>query len=401
MNLLYLAHRIPFPPNKGDKIRSYHQIACLAKHHRIHLACLADDPDDLQYIEPLQKLCASVDVVYREGRTALLSSVRAFWTGRPLSVEAFYSKQLQHAVDQLLTKEKIDCVFAFSSTMAEYVRHVTDIPRVMDFVDMDSEKWRLYASFHMPPRSMLYRLESHRLSAYERQVGQAFDHSIVISEDEAVTLRRSVMNRPISVIPNGVDLEYYRPPSAAQPHPEQLSVVFSGAMDYFPNVDAVDHFCTNIFPRIAQRVPRVRLWIVGRNPSSRVRALGKHHGVEVTGTVPDVRPFLARAQVAVAPLRIARGIQNKILEAMAMRLPVVGTSCAFQGTFATSADGVRIADAPDEFADAVITLLLDREAQRMSAARARAYVERHHHWETHLDRLVSLLRDMKLPSRAA
>ncbi len=401
MNLLYLAHRIPFPPNKGDKIRSYHQIAHMTKSHRVHLACLVDDPQDLRHIRPLEKLCASVSAVYRGSRSAFLASTRALWTRRPLSVEAFYSKKLQDAVDRLLAQEKIDCIFAFSSTMAEYVARVTDIPRVMDFVDMDSEKWRLYASFHTPPRSVLYKLESHRLSAYERQVGQTFDHSIVISEEEAITLRRGVTHRPISVIPNGVDLNYFQSQVSAPSRSDHPLIVFSGAMDYFPNIDAVHYFCTDILPRITRRVPHARLSIVGRSPDSRVQALSKLRNVEVTGTVPDVRPFLSRAHVAVAPLRIARGIQNKILEAMAMRLPVVGTSCAFQGTFATSGDGIRIADTPDEFAEGVTTFLLDREEQYACASRARAYVERYHHWETQLEKLDSILRQALLSSRAA
>jgi sugar transferase (PEP-CTERM/EpsH1 system associated) len=323
------------------------------------------------------------------------------WTGLPLSVEAFYSKKLQDAVDRLLAKEKIDCIFTFSSTMAEYVARVTDIPRVMDFVDMDSEKWRLYASFHTAPRSVLYKLESRRLSAYERQIGQTFDHSIVISEEEAITLRRGVTSRPISVIPNGVDLNYFQSHVSAKPGSDQPLIVFSGAMDYFPNIDAVDYFCAHIFPRITQRVPHARLCIVGRSPDARVRALSKLRNVEVTGTVPDVRPFLSHAHVAVAPLRIARGIQNKILEAMAMRLPVVGTSCAFQGILANSGDGIRIADTPDEFAQAVTTFLLDQKEQHMCSAKARAYVERHHHWETHLEKLASILHDIKPSSRAA
>jgi sugar transferase (PEP-CTERM/EpsH1 system associated) len=391
MNILYLAHRIPYPPNKGDKIRSFHQIRYLSHKHTVHLACLVDEPEDLRYINDLEKYCSSVEAVYRSKTAARTSALWALPTQRPLSVASFYSRELQQRIAHRLRSEKFDRIFVFSSTMAEYVRHVTEIPKIIDFVDADSEKWRLYADYHPFPLSQIYRLEADRLARYERDVAQAFAHAIFISEQEANVLEGVIDKRSISVIPNGIDLDYFTPDEELMSRCHGAFIVFTGAMDYFPNVDAVRYFCRAIFPLIREVEPEAQFYIVGRHPMRQVRALAYQPHVIVTGSVPDVRPYLATARVAVAPLRIARGVQNKILEAMAMGLPVVGTREAFQGLQATSTDGIRIADDPQHFAGEVMALLENRDLQRRCSQQARQYVRRSYRWQDHGACLESLL----------
>lgn len=391
MNILYLAHRIPYPPNKGDKIRSFHQIRYLSRRHRVHLCCLVDDKQDLAHLRVLADYCASVHAVYRDKTAARCLAARALWSKRPLSVAAFYSGDLRRRIDQQLASQQIDRILVFSSAMAEYVRNVPRVPKVMDFVDVDSEKWRLYAAYHRFPISHLYKLEASRLAHYEEEIANSFDHSIFVSDREASLLRRRLPDRPISVIPNGVDLDYFYPNGQDVSGATRPTIVFTAAMDYFPNVDAVQHFCQDIFPRVLKAVPEARFNIVGRNPARSVWRLGREPNVVVTGAVPDVRPFLADARVSVAPLRIARGVQNKILEAMAMGVPVVATAGAAQGIDAGARGDLVIADDPREFAQCVVDILRDGSLRQHLSTRVRNCVEARYRWEHHLDGLEQIL----------
>lgn len=390
MNILYITHRIPYPPNKGEKIRAFHQLRQLAKKHAVHLACLVDDPEDLQHVSVLEQYCASVDVVYRSKVVSLLQATGALLTASPLSVASFYSRKLATKIRLRLQTANIDRIIVFSSAMAAYVRHVSDIPKIMDFVDVDSEKWRLYTDYHSFPLSWVYKVEANRLARYEEEVAREFAYSLFVSQTEAELFAQRIDDRPIGVIPNGVDLEYFIPPAQQQREAAPV-MVFTGAMDYFPNVDAVGYFCREILPLIRSASPKVRFSIVGRNPTNQVKDLAHLPNVTVSGTVPDIRPYLAEATLAIAPFRIARGIPNKVLEAMAMGLPVIGTTLAFQGIQATTANGIRTADEPQAFAREVLSFLTDAQLQRRCALQARQYVEQQHRWEDCGDRLAQLL----------
>jgi sugar transferase (PEP-CTERM/EpsH1 system associated) len=399
MNILYICHRLPYPPNKGEKIRAFHQLRYLATRHTIHLACLVADADDLQHVEALEQYCTSIDIVYRPKISAKLLALRALYTNQPLSVASFYSSALASKIRQRLAVERVDRIVVFSSAMTVYVQQVSGIPKVIDFCGCRFEKWRLFADYHPWMLSWVYRLEARRLARHEIEVARIFDHTIFVTDREAQILQEHVPGRPISVIPNGVDLGGRRPLKKTMTEPPAL--VFTGMMDYFPNVDAVNYFCREIFPFVREVVPAVQFYIVGRNPTRQVRQLSRQPNVIVTGAVPDVRPYLARARVAVAPLRIARGVQNKILEAMAMGLPVVGTPAALQGTWATTTDGVRIADSPRAFAHELVTLLEDHALQRQCALQARLYVQEHHQWDAHNARLEALLCEIAVTSATA
>ena len=402
MKILYIAHRIPYPPNKGEKIRAFHQIRYLSRTHQVHLACLIDEKEDLPYVKVLEQYCTSVDAVYRNKIVARFIAVFALFTNKPLSVASFYSRLLARKIAYRLRSERFDRIFVSCSAMTKYVRQVSDIPKVVDFVDVDSEKWQLYANFHPFPLSWIYRLEANRLARYEEEIAQGFDHSLFASDREVALFQRRVKDHPISFIGNGVRLDYFS--SQDNSCADQPLIVFTGVMDYFPNVDAALYFCEEIFPLIREALPKVHFSIVGRNPTWRVRKLQHQPQVAVTGSIPDVRPYLQKAMIAVVPLRIAGGVQNKVLEAMAMGLPVVGTSKAFQGLHATKTDGIRIADEPQEFVRQVLLLLKDAQLRRQCSLQARHYVERYHCWEdygAHLDQLLqTVTRDPKLATLA-
>lgn len=394
MNVLYVAPCLPYPPHKGERTRAFHLIRHLAREHTIHVACLAGDEDDLDGVAALAEHCASVDAVYRCRTVSRLLGALALLTGTPFSVASSSSSRLRRRIACKLRVERFDAIVVFSAVMGGYVSHVRSVPKVIDFVDVDSELWRLYVDRHRFPYSWIYRREATRLARHEEDIARTFDHSVFVSEGEARLFGRRAGDRPVSVIANGVDLDYFAPTADAHAPANPPSVVFTGTMDYFPNVDAVGHFCRRILPLVQAALPEVHFSIVGRNPTAPVKAHGRQPQVTVTGAVPDVRPYLARASVFVAPLRIARGIQNKILEAMAMGVPVVGTSTALLGLEATEGDGIQIADDPADFARAVLALLTDPEWRRLCALRARAYAERRHSWADHGARLAALLRQV-------
>jgi len=399
MRILYLAHRIPYPPTKGEKIRSFHQLRHLAKNHTVHLACLVDDPEDWQYREQLQQYCASVDAVYRSKHAAKLLAAQALLSSHSFSVASFFSPVLQQAITQLVQKEQIDCVFVSTIPMAEYVKHLDGLGKVIDYIDVDSEKWRQYATYHSFPFSWVYRREAERLARYEEEATTWFNHVLIISAAEAELLRQRVRNRPISVVSNGVDLEYFTPCAQTLAESKRPIIVFTGVMDYFPNIDAVSYFCDTLLPLVHQELPSAEFLIVGRNPVGRVLQLGTRPGVTVTGSVPDVRPYLTQAAVVVAPFRLARGVQNKVLEAMAMGVPVVGTLSATQGIAVTESDGVVVTDDPATFAQAVLRFLRgDESARRQWARQTRQYVERHHQWDHMGIALENILRSVGDPA---
>jgi len=324
-----------------------------------------------------------------------LRATAALLKGQPLSVALFSRKSLKQKVLQKLATEQFDCIVVSSSSMAQYASFVLTIPKIIDFVDVDSEKWRSYAQHHSFPLSYIYRLEAERLARYEDQIAHTFDQCVLISEEERYLFQERVNGRSVSVISNGVDLEYFSPTRGNPPQVTSPTIVFTGVMDYFPNVDAVQYFCREIFPLVRNLVPQCRFYVVGRSPTRQVRDLANQTNVVVTGTVPDVRPYLAQATVAIAPFRLARGVQNKVLEAMAMGLPVIGTSQAFEGIAATEQDGIRIANDPQSFARHLTTFLRrDAKSGQQAGHQARSYVERYHRWEEQGVKLERLLKEV-------
>ena len=331
-NILYLVHRLPYPPNKGDKVRSYHLLKHLSRRHRIFLGTFIDDPDDEVHVATVRALCADLHVTRLHPRRARVASLNALLAGDPLTLRYYRSPAMSDWVNQLCRANHIDAAVIFSSAMAQYVEDFQRLPTLIDFVDVDSAKWTQYAPRHRWPLSWLYHREGRLLLDYERRVAARSTRSYFVTENEAALFCQQAPECRVRVeaMCNGVDADYFSPePSRSSPYRgDELPVVFTGAMDYLPNVDAVTWFTQEVLPDILKRWPHARFHIVGRSPTAEVLALAGDR-VAVSGTVPDVRSYLQHAAVVVAPLRIARGIQNKILEAMAMARPVIAsTECA-------------------------------------------------------------------------
>lgn len=392
--LLFLAHRIPYPPNKGDKIRSFHLLKRLTRNYRVYLGAFFDNIDDGHFASALRRMCQEVCLVHLKPQFCKWGSLTGFATGEPLSLPYYRDRRMQRWVDRILERHNIDRVFVFSSTMAQYVPDKKTLHRVIDFVDVDSEKWRHYARHHRWPMSGLYRREAQRLLRHERRVAAEFDVSLFVTPEEAALFRRlapAVAPRVVH-LGNGVDGDYFSPRwTYSNPYPaEQKILVFTGAMDYWANGDAVRWFARHVFPAIKARVPDARFYIVGARPPEAVRCLTALEGVRVTGTVQDIRPYLAHAHTAVAPLQVARGLQNKVLEAMAMARPVLATPAAMEGIRDSSELEALVSGDPNVLAQRAIALLTEGEYSEYGTL-GREIISRHYDWPEQLRPLDSLL----------
>ncbi len=389
--LLFLAHRLPFPPDKGDRIRSWHMLARLLRDWEVDLGCLSDDAEDAAHLPYLRDLCAAVECVPVGGRASALLRARP---GLPLTLGWFHSTALHRWARERLAAGRYDAVFAYSSAMAPYALHpAPNAPRrVLDLVDVDSEKWRAYAAAARPPQRLLWAREARTLLAYERWAATAFDRTLLVSQAECDRfLALAPEAAPgLAAVDNGVDLARFNPavahsnPFAAQSGP---AIVFTGTMDYRPNVEAVSWFARMVLPRLADT--GARFHIVGARPDATVRALAELPHVHVTGRVPDTRPHIAHADAVVAPLFIARGIQNKVLEAMAMSRPVIASSPAFEGVRAVPGRDLLVADGVEATEAALRAVLAGRHAGLGEAARAA--VARGHDWDATLAPLDAML----------
>jgi len=393
--LLYLAHRIPYPPNKGDKIRSYHLLKHLSQRYRVHLGTFIDDERDCKYQDTVKNVCGETCFVNLHPTVARIRSLRGFFSGQPLTLPYYRDTGLQRWVNSILETRPIRSVLVFSSAMAQYVSHLTNTPRIIDFVDVDSDKWMQYSSTKDWPMNWVYRRESKLLLAYERQIAKSFSSSTFVSQTEADLFKRLApeASTKISYFNNGVDADYFSPQHRYQnPYLEGKHIlVFIGAMDYWANVDAVTWFSRNILPKVRARLPNVEFHIVGARPTAAVMSLAELPGVTVTGSVPDVRPYLAWASLAVAPLRIARGIQNKVLEAMAMGKIVVVSPQAIEGIDAMPGQELVVAQNESDFVHKILTLLSYEEAGRAIGPSARACALERYSWKGSLARIDALI----------
>ena len=374
-NLLFLTHRLPYPPNKGDKVRSYHLLRHLAAQHRIYLGTFIDDPDDEQHLGAVQALCAEVHASRLNPLGARLGSLVGLLRQEPLTLSYYRDAALAGWADELVHSRSVDCVLVFSSSMAQYATAFQG-RLLVDFVDVDSAKWTDYAAARRWPLSWLYRREGRTLLAYEREVAGRAARSFFATEKEAAMFRALAPESSgrVDALCNGVDADYFRPqPGLASPfEPGEIPLVFTGAMDYWPNVDAVCWFAREMLPALRRAWPAVRLHIVGRSPAPAVRELAGD-SIRVSGTVPDVRPYRQHAAVVVAPRRLARGIQNKVLEAMAMARPVVAAAVCVEAIDAQAGAHLIAAAEPDDYVREIDALL---RAPQVAAALGRAGRER-------------------------
>lgn len=398
--LLLLTQRLPYPPNKGEKIRQYHFLRHLTKSYKVYLGCLLDDQDDLPYIDHVRGLCEEVFAPVIDRRLAYISCLRGLLSGEALSVLFFRHSGLRDWCARIVTYAQPSAILIISSNMAPYVLEIKkNIPCIVDLVDVDSQKWKELSRTSSSLKRMIYRREAQVIQNLERSIIHACDYALFVSESEAAIMKKRVprLHYKIRAIRNGVDYNYFDPHLRYEcPFKDRTPhFVFTGTMSYPPNIDAVRWFSQEILPQIRRLTPDAKFYIVGNRPASTVKSLEAIAGVVVTGAVTDVRPYLAYASVVVAPMRIARGIQNKVLEGMAMGRPMVVTSSALEGIRATPGQDIILADSSLEFAVACVRLL-GEEGKKVGVA-ARRTVERFYDWDVSLRELdlliVSLLID--------
>lgn len=389
MKILFLCHRFPFPPEGGGQIRALYMLRHLhAAGNDVTLCSLVRSSTDVRGAAELADERLRIETAKVSNAVQSLKMLALLPTPTPASFGYFHSWALARRVDRLLRSEQWDLIVAHCSSMAPYVRNAGNIPRLLDFADMDSQKWREYGVTKKFPATIVYTLEAMKLERSERLMSERFDFCTAISPNELSTLRALAPGCTSDWFPNGVDLEYFRPHSGS--HDPNL-LVFIGRMNYFPNEEAVLWFCSNVWKKLRARNNRLRFRIVGAKPTRAVARLAKVPGVEVTGFVDDVRKEVIHAAVSVAPLRIARGMQNKVLESMAMGIPVVTNKRVASGLGFGADSPVRVAEDSDEYVSQIESIIADpRERSRLSQASRRA-VEEDYSWQKAMTRFDSFV----------
>lgn len=398
MRILFVSHRVPYPPAEGGKIRAYNIIKHLTDSgHDVTVASLARSEREARDAAPLGQRVSKL-LLARVGTIGSAAKmIRRLPTAEPSSMGYFWSAELAGAIARHVERDGVDLVLAHSSSVAPYVLDLP-VPKVMDFCDMDSQKWLLYSRHKPWPLSWGYRLEGTKLVRAERAIADRFDIATCATPAEAEFLESLGARAATAWFPNGVDTDYFSPDGSL---PDAATAAFVGRMDYFPNVQAAVFYATEVLPRVRRRFPDARFIVIGANPAKAVKRLERLPGVVVTGRVDDVRPYLRKAVLSVAPLTIARGTQNKILESMALGVPVVASPEAAKGVDAEPGVHLLTASGVDEWVEATELLFgaADRRAELVRVGRERMLG--HHSWPLAMARLDQILAPYLRPARRA
>lgn len=376
MKLLVIVSRVPYLLDKGDKLRAFNQIKQLSKNNEIILLALDDKDTNTEALLELKKLCTSVTVVKLSGFTILINLIRAFFTGKPLQVGYFYSLEAQKKLDAIVLQQKPDHIYCQLIRTAEYAKKHPNIPKTLDYMDVFSkgmERRKSTASFFLKP---IFAMEYRRLLKYEHDVFSFFNNKTIISEQDK-NLIQHPQKASIKVIPNGVDTDYFKPIV----HKKEFELLFNGNMDYPPNVESVEFLVNKIMPLVWQKKPEARLLISGSSPNNKVLAL-KSNRVVVSGWVDDIRENFAKSKILVAPMQISIGLQNKLLEAMAMQLPCVTSTLANNALGAKHNDQIMVADTPEQYTLYIIELLENESKAKQIASNGYQYVITNFNWES-------------------
>jgi sugar transferase (PEP-CTERM/EpsH1 system associated) len=388
VKILFVCHRFPFPPRRGGKIRPFNTIRHLSARHDVTVASLVRSEAEAEEGKGLRDFCSRYEMVRVHDGLQALRMVARLPTGVPSSFGFFHAPELARRIRGVAVRKRFDLVFVHCSSMAPYVQDLRDTPKILDFGDMDSRKWHEYARFRPFPLSLGYALEAWKLRREEERLARRFDVCTTTTRAEWETLEGYGTGVSTDWFPNGVDADYFRPADAAY---DREKLAFVGRMDYYPNQECMLDFCEHTLPLLKARCAGIELAIIGANPSAAIRRLAAIPGVTVTGSVPDVRPYLHRAALMVAPLNIARGTQNKILEAMALGVPVVASRVAAGGVDASAPEHLLVASSPQEYVEAIVRVLEDSgERARLSAA-GRARVLASHAWDASMRRLDGII----------
>ena len=388
MNILYVCHRFPFPPKRGGKIRPFNMIRHLQQNHRVTVCSLARSAAEGEEGRGIAPHCTHFEMAQVSNPVQALRMVARLPLTTPSSMGFFWSPELKQKIDALLAREKFDLIFVHCSSVAQYVEDVQGIPKILDFGDMDSQKWLEYVHYKPFPLSLGYALEGRKMERAEKRLARKFDLCTATTRAEWQTLEDSQTGAATDWFPNGVDADFFKPDGEGY---DADTLSFIGRMDYYPNQEAMFRFCAEVWPRLREKRAQMKLLIVGADPIPAVKKLGELPGVTVTGSVPDVRPFVLRSAAMVAPLKIARGTQNKILEAMAMGVPVVSSRTAAGGVDAVAGEHLLVADTADEYVAAILRICDDAGERARLAEQGRARMLSHHAWPESMRRLDAII----------
>ena len=387
MRILFVCHRYPFPPNRGGKIRPFNIIRHLSENHDVTVASMVRSRAEGRAAEPLAAYCARTVMASVSNPLQIMRTALYMPTHQPASMGYFYSGDLKRRIAHLLETVSYDLIFVHCSSVAPYVAGVTGIPKILDFGDMDSQKWLDIARYRPPPMKFIYWLEGQKLMAWEKRLAKAFDFCTVTTRGELETLQKFDPEKSPDFFPNGVDFDYFSPGDEYEPH----TISFMGRMDYYPNQQAMIQFCRDVLPSLRQRIPDIKLLIIGAEPSAEIRALANLPSVSVTGTVPDIRPLVRRCALTVAPLNIARGTQNKMLESMAMGVPVICSPTALRGVDAEDGTHLLAARSPQDYVEAIAEVIFNPARRTELSVACRQRMVARHNWSSSLRRMDGLI----------
>ena len=389
MNILYICHRFPYPPKRGGKIRPFNMIRHLsARGHQVTVCSLARSELEAQEAQGIASHCAAFEIGQVQEWAQMARMVVRLPITTPSSMGYFYSPALKRRIDDLLASKIWDLIFVHCSSVAQYVSHVRGIPKILDFGDMDSQKWLEYANYKPFPLSIGYRFEGMKMLAAEKRLARQFDLCTATTRAEWETLNGYGTGADTDWFPNGVDADFFCPIDESY---DADTISFIGRMDYYPNQECMSRFCAQVWPLLRKARPAMKLLIVGADPSPEMRKLGELPGVTVTGSVPDVRPFIRSSALMVAPLQIARGTQNKILEAMAMGVPVVTSAIAAGGVDAESEEHFLVAQTTHDYAQAILRIADNPHERHRLAVAGRARMLSNHTWAGSMQRLDGII----------
>ena len=390
MKILYLSLRFPYPPHSGDKIRTYNVLKHLSQRHSVSFVSFALSPQEAGRTGQLREYCDQVETVEFSKLNAWRNCILYSSFSEPLQISYWHSRKMQRQINQMMDRNSYDLIHVQFFRMAQYVTKFTDNHKVLDSCDSYalnlSRRARLDRSLSWP----LLKIEANRVKVYETEIARWFDRVTMVSSLDRDCLLSVNRDIPISVVPMGVDLEYY------QPGNEEYgpNLLFTGTIKYFPNSDAILYFYNEIFPLVKNAVPNVKFYVVGNYPPRKIKKLVPNGDIVVTGHVEDVRPYFDKSAVFVCPLRSGSGMQAKILEAMAMGVPVVTTSMGFEAIDAVSGKDIIIADNAKKFAQEVVKLLKDRDWRQSVAQNARRLVEEKYGWSSVVKRIDAIYENI-------
>jgi len=389
LKLLFLANRIPYPPYRGDKLKIYNLAKRLRHSHELILLTFVETEEDYQYKAELEKVFKEVHLVYQPKWRSALNCLAAVWDKTPLQVLYFRSAAMQQKLKAVLAQHTFDAVHVQHLRMSPYLADMSDIPRILDLPDAFSLYWERRKKMQANPLKKIFEnIEQARVLKYERTMPAHYDMSLVCSQEDLEYLQRKQGISNIHLLPNGVDLDTFTAQNHDYSHNHTL--LFTGNMDYAPNVDAVVYFVQEVLPQIREKIPQVKFIIAGQRPVKKVADLASDH-VSVTGFIKDLATVYNSASVVVAPLRFGAGTQNKVLEAMAMGVPVVCSNIGFKGLGITSGEGAIMQTDPKAFAASVVELLSSEALRKEVGVKGMQVIKNRFGWDAIAKQLETYL----------